>query len=159
MYRLVVSTVLLCLLPSRAALGGQIEPQGAITPETYICYHTTQPVQVDGKLDVPCWQDAPWTAYFVDIEGDLKPRPRFKTRAKMLWDDDYLYVAADMEEPDVWATLTQRDDIISFPLPCPAAIPTSCVRFSTRPTPTAALTGPKFGMLNWTDCWTEACRR
>ena len=42
----------------------------------------------------PAWQDAPWTDYFVDIEGDKKPKPRFKTRVKMLWDQEYFYVAA-----------------------------------------------------------------
>lgn len=30
----------------------------------------------------------------------------------MLWDDDCLYIAAEMEEPNVWATLTERDSII-----------------------------------------------
>ena len=49
---------------------------------------------------------APWTADFVDIQGGAKPKPRFRTRAKMLWDDDYLYIAAELEEPHVWATLT-----------------------------------------------------
>lgn len=30
----------------------------------------------------------------------------------MLWDDDYFYVAAEMKEPDLWATLTQHDSVI-----------------------------------------------
>ena len=48
----------------------------------------------------------------MDIEGDRRPRPRFATRAKMLWDDEYFYVAAEMEEPDLWGTLTVRDSVI-----------------------------------------------
>jgi len=32
----------------------------------------------------------------------------------MLWDDTYFYVAAQLEEPDVWATLTQRDTVIFY---------------------------------------------
>jgi hypothetical protein len=48
----------------------------------------------------------------VDIEGDAKPKPRFATRVKMLWDDEALFVAAELEEPDVWATLTEHDAII-----------------------------------------------
>ena len=32
--------------------------------------------------------------------------------AKMLWDDDYFYIGAYIEEPNVWATLTKRDSII-----------------------------------------------
>jgi hypothetical protein len=30
----------------------------------------------------------------------------------MLWDDDYLYIAAEMEEPHVWGTLTDHDSVI-----------------------------------------------
>ncbi|MEW6751225.1 MAG: carbohydrate-binding family 9-like protein [Candidatus Latescibacterota bacterium] len=86
-----------------------IAPQKDAEPEHYICYRAAQPLAIDGKLDEPSWERAPWTACFVDIEGDLKPGPRFRTRAKMLWDDDYFYVAADMEEPHLWATVSERD--------------------------------------------------
>ena len=61
------------------------------------------------KLDEGDWKKAPWTTDFVDIEGDAKPTPRFHTRAKMLWDDNYLYIGAELEEPDVKATLTKHD--------------------------------------------------
>jgi hypothetical protein len=67
---------------------------------------------VDGRLDEPAWADADWTEVFGDIEGPLKPDPRFRTRAQMLWDDDFFYVAAYLEEPHLWATLTERDSII-----------------------------------------------
>ena len=30
----------------------------------------------------------------------------------MLWDDTFLYIAAELEEPHVWATLTKRDSVI-----------------------------------------------
>ena len=49
---------------------------------------------------------------FVDIEGDSRPATSFRTRMKMLWDDEFFYVAADMEEPDLWGTLTARDSVI-----------------------------------------------
>src|ERR1051326_3440337 len=83
-----------------------------LPPKGYVCYRAQRPLQIDGKLDDPSWRDAPWTDLFVDIEGDAKPRPRFRTRAKMLWDDDYFYVGAEMEEPHVWATLTEHDAVI-----------------------------------------------
>ncbi len=69
---------------------------GPITPQGYLCRHTAAPIVVDGKLDEAAWTDAPWTSDFVDIQGDAKPKPRFRTRAKMLWDDDYLYIAAEL---------------------------------------------------------------
>ena len=30
----------------------------------------------------------------------------------MLWDDQYLYIGAELEEPDVKATLTAHDSVI-----------------------------------------------
>ena len=32
----------------------------------------------------------------------------------MLWDDSNLYIAAELEEPHVWAKLTQRDTVVFF---------------------------------------------
>src|SRR5687767_3040001 len=81
-------------------------------PKKYVAYRAPAKLNVDGKLDEAAWASAAWTDAFVDIEGDTRPRPRFRTRAKMLWDDEYFYFAADMEEPDVWGTLTERDSII-----------------------------------------------
>ena len=69
---------------------------------------------IDGRLSDHAWQQARWTENFVDIEGDAKPRPRFTTRAKMIWDDSCLYIGAELEEPHVWATLTQRDTVIFY---------------------------------------------
>lgn len=81
-------------------------------PETYLCYRAETPLHIDGKLEESAWEEAPWTNDFVDIEGELRPKPTHRTRAKMLWDDEYFYFAALLEEPHIWATLHQRDTII-----------------------------------------------
>ena len=81
-------------------------------PRRYVAYRATAGLRIDGRLDEPSWASTAWTDQFVDIEGDRQPAPRFRTRAKMLWDDDNFYVAAELEEPDVWATLTERDSVI-----------------------------------------------
>ena len=83
-----------------------------VVPQGYVCHHTTGPLKIDGRLDEADWQRAPWTRRFQDIEGDAKPAPRFRTRAKMLWDERYFYVGAELEEPHVWATLTNHDAVI-----------------------------------------------
>ena len=83
-----------------------------ITPRSYLCRRTDKPILVDGKLDDPAWAQVPWTEDFVDIQGSLKAAPRLRTRAKLLWDDDYLYIAAELQEPQVWATLTNHDAVI-----------------------------------------------
>jgi hypothetical protein len=71
----------------------------SIVPQGYVCQFATVAPTMDGKLDD-------------DIEGDAKPKPQLRTRAKLLWDADYLYIAAEMEEPHVWATLTKHDEVI-----------------------------------------------
>jgi predicted metalloprotease with PDZ domain len=81
-------------------------------PKGYVCYRTSRSIKVDGRLDDHDWQFAPWTDDFVDIEGDSRPRPRFRTRAKMMWDNNYFYVGALLEEPHVWGTLTKHDSVI-----------------------------------------------
>jgi hypothetical protein len=81
-------------------------------PRRYMAYRTAAPLTVDGKLNEAAWAAVIWTDPFVDIEGDDRPRPEFRTRAKMLWDDTYFYVAAEMVEPDLWGTLRTRDAVI-----------------------------------------------
>jgi len=81
-------------------------------PRHYIAYRAPTPIRIDGKLDDAAWTAAAWTETFVDIEGSRRPEPRFKTRAKMLWNEEWFYVAAEMEEPDLWGTLKERDSVI-----------------------------------------------
>jgi hypothetical protein len=89
-------------------------PALPFSPEQYVCYKSSENICVDGKMSEKVWSKVEWTNDFVDIEGSLKPLPRFKTRAKMLWDEKYFYVAAELNEPDIWATLKNRDDIIFY---------------------------------------------
>lgn len=84
----------------------------SITPRSYVCGRASSPLVIDGKLDDAGWQAASWTEEFIDIEGNKKPKPRHATHAKMLWDDQYFYIAAEIEEPHVWATLTEHDAVI-----------------------------------------------
>jgi hypothetical protein len=81
-------------------------------PKTYVAYRAASPILLDGKLDESCWQHAPWTDEFQDIEGPSMPAPLFSTKVKMLWDDKYFYIAAKLEEPHLWATLTERESVI-----------------------------------------------
>ncbi|MDN3581027.1 carbohydrate-binding family 9-like protein [Mucilaginibacter flavus] len=81
-------------------------------PQSYVVRHIAKAPVIDGDINDAVWQQAKWTNDFVDIEGDLKPKPTYKTNVKMLWDDSCLYVAARMSEPQVWATLKNHDDIV-----------------------------------------------
>jgi Carbohydrate family 9 binding domain-like len=107
-----LSTLLVTVLAASLAMAGPWPPDKYIPPRGYVCYRATSPVVIDGKLDDAAWQAVPWTEDFVDIEGAARTRPRFRTRAKMLWDDTYFYIGAELEEPHVWGTLTQHDSVI-----------------------------------------------
>ena len=83
-----------------------------IKPRQYLCHFTSEPITIDGEPKEPAWESADWTADFVDIQGDKRPRPRFRTRAKMLWDDRFFYIYAELEEPHVWGTITKKNEVI-----------------------------------------------
>ncbi|MBM3265093.1 MAG: carbohydrate-binding family 9-like protein [candidate division Zixibacteria bacterium] len=85
------------------------ETKKKVRPATYVCHHVDEPFIVDGRIDHPSWMRAEWTPLFGHIE-DPDIIPEWATRAKMLWDDRYFYVGVDMECPDVWGTITTRDE-------------------------------------------------
>ncbi len=81
-------------------------------PRHYQCPRTDGTIQIDGRIDESAWQNAQWSTRFVDIQGDEFPTPPYQTRFKMLWDDRYLYIAAFLQDPHVWATLSKHDQIV-----------------------------------------------
>ena len=83
-----------------------------ISPKGYVCHRASGPVVIDGKLDDAAWNDIPWSDDFRDIEGGDKPVPRFRTHVKMMWDDENLYIAAELEEPHLQASFTKHDSYI-----------------------------------------------
>ncbi len=69
------------------------------------------PMNIDGKFDEPFYQSAKWTFDFGLANGDPQ-KPRFRTRAVVFYDDKNLYIAFDVEDPDVWAGYISNDDPI-----------------------------------------------
>lgn len=96
----------LCFFSMTVAAQSKVE----ITPKSHIAYHTSEAILIDGNENETAWSKVAWSEAFIDIEGIKKPT--YKTQVKMLWDDTYFYILAKLEEPHVWATLTERDAII-----------------------------------------------
>ncbi|MFP6644269.1 MAG: sugar-binding protein [Candidatus Latescibacterota bacterium] len=88
--------------------GANAEPAG-FHPRQYIALRTVGTITVDGKLNEASWLRAPSTELFGNMQAPAEPPPYYATRVKMLWDDEYLYFAAMMEDPDILATVTERD--------------------------------------------------
>ena len=65
---------------------------------------------IDGHLDEAAWHRAPKSPRFRDLVSGASTR--YDTRAAVLWDDHLLYVGYWVEEPNVTATLTERDSPI-----------------------------------------------
>lgn len=87
-------------------------PAVEFNPPVYLCRKTTKKLILDGQLDKDFWADAPFTDEFLDIEGSHMPLPRFVTRAKMLWDEENLYIGAQLDGEEIWGYVTERDDVI-----------------------------------------------
>ncbi len=75
---------------------------------TWECLRTDAPIRVDGRLDEPVWERVRWSAPF-GVIADGSPAP-LETRVAMVWDDDCLYVAYRVEDPDVRASMTAFND-------------------------------------------------
>ena len=110
--------------------------EDALFPPHYVTYKTAPgSIKVDGKLDELAWADVAWTTPNRDICG---PSPcshgpaRFETRQKVRYDDEFLYVAAFLEEPQV------RTVCYCAPANLPCGFPTHMqlwLRRSGRTTP------------------------
>ena len=79
-------------------------------PPTYKALFTPTPPPVD-PFD-PFWNTVPSSEKFVDIRGGTEPTPRYDTAVKMVYDDDYLYVKAEVAEPQIWANITHDNTVI-----------------------------------------------
>lgn len=76
----------------------------------YDCRFTERSITIDGSLDDEAWQTAvdvgPFTLPW--LKADARPA-RTATRAKLLWDREHLYIAADMDDADVFADVEEHD--------------------------------------------------
>ena len=71
---------------------------------------TNEKIEIDGKLDEKVWSQVAASPKFVDLISGEKTA--YSTTVKLLWDNEYLYVAYDIEEPNVRGKFTERDSPI-----------------------------------------------
>jgi hypothetical protein len=83
-----------------------------VSPKTYVVHKATSPLNIDGKADEKDWKNTTFTDEFIDIEGVKKPKQT--TKIKMLWDTDFLYVYAKLDEHHIWGDITERDQVIFY---------------------------------------------
>jgi hypothetical protein len=76
---------------------------------TYKVPRAKGPIKIDGVLDEPDWKNAPVTVLGRSIDGGPT---KYRTEARLLWDDQYLYVSFVSQDEDVWSDFTKHDDKI-----------------------------------------------
>src|SRR5262249_35837676 len=73
------------------------------------CRWATAAIRIDGKKDDIAWDNAHllknFSAYW------LKRRGKTATRARLLWDNNYLYFFADMDDTDLYADVKEHNGI------------------------------------------------
>jgi hypothetical protein len=90
----------------------------------YTIRRATSPITIDGKLDETAWQKAapvsefqfPW----------FREGRKEQTVAKLVWNDDYLFVSFVCEDAHIWADNTERDSPV---------YQDDCVELFTAPNP------------------------
>jgi hypothetical protein len=74
----------------------------------YEVRRTTGRITVDGKLDEKSWASAPSIQFVFPWESQTGAKQN--TTAKLLWDDEYLYVGYECDDADIVALRAERDD-------------------------------------------------
>jgi len=98
----------------KTEIGGKMEKR------EILCYKTSEKITIDGKLNEDAWQKAYVVDNFFtwDEDGNLKPAIS-KTKVRVLWDENFLYIGAEMEDKDIFAikttkTIICQDDVFEI---------------------------------------------
>ena len=75
---------------------------------TLVATRAASAIVIDGRLDEGAWASAPRTETFVDTMSGGPSAPR--TTARVLWDDDALYVGFEVEDSFLRCTFDAHDD-------------------------------------------------
>lgn len=105
---LITGFMLPWLLQSEA---GAQKPKPFVQPPTsFECRWTEGPIVIDGKASEEAWKHAQVIdGFYLPWLGKSARWSKTATKAKLLWDREYLYFFADMEDTDLYADVTEHD--------------------------------------------------
>ena len=73
----------------------------------YKVTRTSEPIKIDGNLDDTAWNKASLVGDFVNnLDGS---QSSYKTEARVLYDDNFIYFAFRCVDENIWATMKRRD--------------------------------------------------
>ena len=75
---------------------------------TYRVARRSSPIRIDGKLNETMWQKTELVGDFVNnLDGS---KSAYKTEARILYDDNFIYFAFRCVDDNIWATMKRRDE-------------------------------------------------
>ncbi|HVW00202.1 MAG TPA: PQQ-dependent sugar dehydrogenase, partial [Planctomycetaceae bacterium] len=84
--------------------------RAADAPDEVECRWANGPIEIDGKADEDAWKHAAVVEQFTLPWLQDKARPaKTATRARLLWDREYFYFFADMDDTDLYADVREHD--------------------------------------------------
>ncbi|HEY3787585.1 MAG TPA: PQQ-dependent sugar dehydrogenase, partial [Urbifossiella sp.] len=79
-------------------------------PSAFECRFTDTPIVIDGAAEDAAWKNAHVIeAFHLPWLGDKARMSRTNTKARLLWDREFLYFFADMEDSDLFADVKEHD--------------------------------------------------
>jgi glucose/arabinose dehydrogenase len=81
-------------------------------PTDFECRWAETPITLDGKADEAAWKQAQIIdAFYLPWLGATARPAITATKSRLLWDREYLYFFADMEDTDLYADVKEHDGI------------------------------------------------
>src|SRR5688572_2533636 len=95
--------ICVCLVTALAGIS-----RAADDAPNFECRWSPDPIKIDGKAEEPAWATAQQIDNFRRAwEGKSERPPKTSTKAKLLWDREYLYFFAEMQDTDLYASVTE----------------------------------------------------
>ncbi len=110
-HAILLGTVLLAALFAGSVTTEQPAPagEGGLPPvvRSAECRRAAGRITLDGVLDEAAWKEAPVLSAFAVYWQ--KRKAKSATKARLLWDDERLYFAAEMEDADLYADVKEHN--------------------------------------------------
>ncbi|MCE5237645.1 carbohydrate-binding family 9-like protein [bacterium] len=115
---LLVLTLGSCALAVAQAPPPWGEPFSLGKSAAYQCVRADKPIVIDGSLDDPAWARAQEIEHFVvpprmnwiEFRMITARRARSQSHARLMWDDKYLYLGAELEDRDIYCATPAGHD-------------------------------------------------
>jgi hypothetical protein len=98
-----------CLAIGQHSFGQAAPAEAPPPPPKFECRWADGPIVIDGTADEPAWARAQVIDDFRAWWLPGSPPAKAGTRARLLWDAEYLYFFAEMDDVDIFADVTEHD--------------------------------------------------